>query len=163
MSQQTPSSGPTDDGKAAATRAMPQWILDHLEQYRQSPDEAHFWDATFAGGRPRTPTLLLTTVGRKSGKRLTLPLIYGTDGDRHVIVASKGGAPEHPAWYLNLQSNPQVDVQVAARKFQAVARTASGEERRRLWEMMAGIYPPYPDYQKRTDREIPVVVLETKA
>ena len=163
MSQHTPSSGSTDSGKTTTGREMPKWIVEHLEQYRRSPNEGHFWDATFAGGHPRTPTLLLTTIGRKSGKQLTLPLIYGIDGERHVIVASKGGAPEHPAWYLNLQSNPQVDVQVAARKFQAIARTTHGEERQRLWEMMASIYPPYPDYQKRTNREIPVVVLETKA
>ena len=89
-----------------------------------------------------------------------MPLIYGKDGDRHIIIASKGGAPEHPAWYLNLVAQPKVNVQVSDKKFHAVARVATGEERQRLWAMMTGVYPPYPDYQKNTDREIPVVVLE---
>ena len=101
----------------------------------------------------KTPTLLLTTTGRKSGKQLTMPLIYGVDGKDYVIVASKGGAPEHPAWYLNLQANPQVDLQVADKKCRAVAQTATGEERKHLWDMMTKVYPPYPDYQTRTTRE----------
>jgi proline iminopeptidase len=77
-----------------------------------------------------------------------------------VIVASKGGAPAHPAWYVNLRAQPEVDVQVAADRFRARARTATGAERAALWKQMAEIYPPYNDYQKRTQREIPVVVLE---
>lgn len=147
---------------ATSQHEPPQWIVDHLRRYAESPEKGHLWDGTAAGGLPNTPTLLLTTTGRKSGRQLTMPLIYGQDGDRYVIVASKGGAPQHPAWYLNLQDHPEVAVQVIRDKFSAVARTATGEERERLWKMMSAIYPPYPDYQKRTDRQIPVVVLERK-
>lgn len=141
---------------------VPNWIIRHVRAYEADPVKAHLWDASYSGGRPNTPTLLLTTTGRKSGRRISMPLIYGVDADRYVIVGSKGGAPEHPAWYLNLLANPEVDVQVAARKFHAVARTVTGEERQRLWRMMTEVYPPYPDYQKRTPREIPVVVLEER-
>lgn len=150
------------ENAANAEREVPEWITAHLRRYAESPAQGHLWDATAAGGRPNTPTLLLTTTGRKSGRQLTMPLIYGKDGDHYVIVASKGGAPEHPAWYLNLQSNPRVDLQVVEDKFPAVARTATGEERERLWKMMSAIYPPYPSYQLRTNREIPVVVLEKR-
>jgi deazaflavin-dependent oxidoreductase (nitroreductase family) len=146
---------------AMAKRELPDWIKKHLREYAESPATAHFWDATLAGGKAQTPCLLLTTIGRKSGNPLTLPLIYGKDGLRHVIVASKGGAPDHPAWYLNLQAHPEVAVQVAEKKFRAKSCTASDDERRRLWQMMTEIYPPYSDYQKKTQREIPVVILET--
>jgi len=89
-----------------------------------------------------------------------MPLIYGEADGNYVIVASKGGAPEHPGWYLNLTAKPEVEVQVLANRFRAKARTVTGEERARLWQKMAAIYPPYNAYQKKTDREIPVVVLE---
>ncbi len=139
---------------------LPDWIGKHLGEYQQSGEKGHYWDATFAGGHAKTPTLLLTTTGRKSGKQITMPLIYGADGNSYVIVASKGGAPEHPAWYLNLQANAEVGLQVADKKLRAVARTSTGAERQRLWDMMSAVYPPYPEYQTRTEREIPVVVLE---
>ena len=141
----------------------PIWIGKHLHEYRQSPSKGHAWDARAAGGHADTPTLLLTTTGRKSGKQLTAPLIYGVDGSNYVVVASKGGAPEHPSWYLNLQTQPDVEVQVVEKKTRAVARTATGAERQRLWETMTAIYPPYPSYQRKTNREIPVVVLEPMA
>lgn len=143
--------------------ALPAWIGKHLNQYQQAPDKGHDWDATKAGGHASTPTLLLTTTGRKSGKQLTAPLIYGVDGNNYVVVASKGGAPEHPSWYLNLQSQPRVELQVVEKKMRAVARTATGSERQRLWQMMTAIYPPYPSYQLKTQREIPVVILEPLA
>lgn len=142
---------------------VPAWILKHLNDYKADPAGTHFWDASIGGGKPNTPTLLLTTKGRKSGRRITMPLIYGPDADRYVIVGSKGGGHEHPAWYLNLVATPEVEVQVGSDWFLATARTAFGDERLRLWHMMMEIYPPYPDYQKRTQREIPVVVLERKA
>jgi proline iminopeptidase len=104
--------------------------------------------------------LLLETLGRKSGRPLLLPLIYGRTPSGYAVVASKGGAPSHPAWYLNLAAHPEVQVQVEAERFRARARTVTGEERSRLWQQMTGIYPPYDDYQARTRREIPVVVLE---
>jgi deazaflavin-dependent oxidoreductase (nitroreductase family) len=151
-----------DFHEKAQRHVLPRWIHEHLEQYEADPEAARLWDATPFGGRPDTPCLLLTTRGRKSGRLITMPLIYGVDGDRHVIVGSKGGAPEHAAWYLNLQADPEVEVQVGRERYRAVARTTQGAERARLFEMMTGVYPPYPSYQARTDREIPVVVLERK-
>jgi len=137
---------------------LPDWIRDHVRRYRETDGaDGHMWDSTIAGGPGPVPTLLLTTTGRRSGKARTLPLIYAEADGGHVVIASKGGAPEHPAWYRNLEAHPEVEVQVADRRFRARAR---GEERTRLWKRMAEIYPPYDDYQARTDREIPVVVLE---
>lgn len=142
-------------------KPLPGWIADHLQRYEQSGgSDGHFWDASANGGSSKTPTLLLTTIGRKSGREITLPLIYGAAGGACVIVASKGGAAEHPAWYLNLLAEPEVGVQVADHKFRARARTASGAERQQLWDQLVQIYPPYTEYQQRTDREIPVVVLD---
>jgi deazaflavin-dependent oxidoreductase (nitroreductase family) len=105
-------------------------------------------------------TLLLTTTGRKTGAQHTTPLIYARDGDRYVVVASRGGAPKHPAWYLNLRENPEVEVQVKDEVFGARARTAEGEERERLWAKANEVWPHYDAYARRTAREIPVVVLE---
>ncbi len=107
-----------------------------------------------------TQCLLLTTTGRKSGQPRIMPLIFAPDGDAQVIVASKGGAPEHPAWYLNLRDDPEVEVQVKGDRFAATARDAEGDERDRLWQVMVGEWPAYDEYQAKTDRQIPVVVLE---
>lgn len=143
---------------------LPDWIKDHLKRYLETDGaDGHYWDATIGGGKGMVPTLLLTTVGRKSGKRLTLPLIYGPAGDGYCVIASKGGAPAHPAWYLNLDANPDVHVQVAADKFRARARVAEGAEREALWQKMVEIYAPYDDYQAATERRIPVVVLDPVA
>ena len=140
---------------------LPKWIRDHLRRYLESDGaDGHMWDSTAVGGPGVLPTLILTTIGRKSGKPQMLPLIYGKTEGSYVIVASKGGAPTHPAWYLNLAAQPEVKVQVEAKRFRARARTATGAERSTLWDQMVGIYAPYTDYQKLTDREIPVVVLE---
>ena len=140
---------------------LPDWIKDHLSRYLASNGEdGHMWDATVVGGTGLYPTLLLSTVGRKSGETLTLPLIYGKAGKDHVVIASKGGAPAHPAWYLNLAAQPEVGVQVKADRFAARARTATGAERAALWQMMIGVFHPYETYQAATEREIPVVVLE---
>ncbi len=148
--------------KMTQQHVLPDWIVQHLAEYARDPVKAHLWDGTPFGGYAKTPTLLLTTRGRKTGRILTLPLIYGKDGSNHVIIGSKGGAAEHPAWLLNLEADPNVEVQVVADKFSAVARIAKGDERTRLWKMMVEVYPPYPDYQSRTEREIPVVVLTRK-
>ena len=119
------------------------------------------WDSTSLGGPGLLPTLLLTTRGRKSGEPRALPLIYGTAGDSHVVIASKGGMPTHPLWYLNLDADPACEIQVGAKHVVARARVAEGEERERLWKQMAEIYPPYDDYQKSAgERRIPVVVLD---
>lgn len=126
---------------------------EHVRRYRETGGEVgHIWRGA--------PTLLLTTTGRRSGERRTTPLIYGRDGDRYVVVASKGGAPRHPAWYLNLSAEPEVEVQVLDERFRARASTAGPQERERLWRLMAGIWPAYDEYTQRTEREIPVVVLE---
>jgi len=146
---------------ASPPNELPSWIQDHLSRYlATNGEDGYLWDASLGGGKGLVPTLLLTTVGRKSGRELQLPLIFGQSGPDYVVIASKGGAPAHPAWYLNLEANPQVQVQVKADKFKAIARTASGSERAALWAKLVEIYGPYADYQKKTDREIPVVVLK---
>ncbi len=114
--------------------------------------DGHLWEGV--------TTLLLTTTGRRSGQARTTPLIYGRDGDRYLVVASRGGAPKHPSWYENLAAQPLVQVQVMADRFKARARTATAAEKPALWKTMAAIWPPYDEYQARTTREIPVVILE---
>lgn len=138
---------------------LPQWIADHVRLYQRDPDKGHLWNP--GGGESVLPTLLLTTTGRKSGKERLLPLIYKKVGDDYVIIASKAGAPDHPAWYVNLVANPLCGVQVGHDVFKARARTAEGEERENLWQQLKEVYPPYDDYQKTAgSRRIPVVVLE---
>jgi deazaflavin-dependent oxidoreductase (nitroreductase family) len=140
------------------------WIAEHIELYRKDPEKAHWWDSKPLGGPGLLPTLLLTTTGRKSGEPRALPLIYGEHGSGYVVVASKGGLPNHPVWYLNLEANPECELMVGPRRVSARARVAEGEERARLWRQMAKIYPPYDEYQKRAGaRTIPVVVLEPVA
>ncbi len=137
------------------------WVAEHIRKYQESNGaEGHIWHGV--DGNLNVPCLLLTTKGSKSGQERTAALIYGQDGDNYVVVASKGGTPESPAWYGNLAANPEVRVQVLADKFAATARTASGEERTRLWRIMAEIFPSYNDYQEKAKgtREIPVVVLQ---
>jgi deazaflavin-dependent oxidoreductase (nitroreductase family) len=142
------------------TRELPDWIKNHLARYIATDGaEGYLWDASLGGGTGLVPTLLLSTTGRKSGNVLTLPLIFGRAGANYVVVASKGGAPTHPAWYLNLQANPEVRVQVKGDKFTARAHTADGAERAGLWAKMVEVYGPYAQYQTKTDRQIPVVVL----
>ena len=138
---------------------LPELIRSHLKLYLETDGrEGHMWQAP---GLDPLPTLLLTTQGRRSGRSRILPLIYGKQGDDYMVVASRGGAPNHPAWYLNLAAEPEVGVQVARDKFRARARTTHGDERSSLWEMMAQIYAPYTEYQTRAgSREIPVVVLD---
>lgn len=141
--------------------SLPSWIKEHVALYLQDGEAGHYWDASQGGGEGMLTTLLLTTTGRKSGNTLVLPLIYRPTGDGgYCIIASKGGAPAHPAWFLNLQADPNVHVQVANDKFNAVARVAEGEERENLWQIMVDYYPPYTDYQAATERKIPVVVLD---
>jgi len=136
------------------------WIKNHTELYRTDPEKAHMWDSSVAGGPGLLPTLLLTTTGRKSGEPRALPLIYGKHGNSYVIIASKGGWPTHPAWYLNLQANPECDLMVGPKAVKARARVAEGDERETLWKQLAEIYPPYDEYQEKTERQIPVVVLD---
>lgn len=127
---------------------------EHVRRYRETDGEVgHIW-------REGSTILLLTTTGRKTGEKRTVPLIYAQDGDAYVIVASKGGAPEDPGWYKNLEQNREVELQVKDAVFLARARDAQGEERERLWRMANEVWPHYDEYAKKTDREIPVVVLE---
>jgi len=147
----------TEPNKAAE---LPTWIKDHIARYvATNGEDGYLWDASMGGGKGLVPTLLLTTIGRKSGRVLTLPLIFGRSGADYVVVASKGGAPTNPAWYLNLEANPEVKVQVKAEKFTARTHTANAAERAVLWPKMVEIYAPYTQYQAKTDRQIPVVVL----
>ncbi|WP_440063518.1 nitroreductase family deazaflavin-dependent oxidoreductase [Streptosporangium sp. OZ121] len=126
---------------------------EHVDRYRATDGaEGHEWQGTTA--------LLLTTTGRKSGEPRTTPLIYQRHGDDLLLVASKGGADEPPLWYLNLQENPEVEVQVLGDRFRARARTATPEEKPEMWSIMTAAWPAYDEYTKKTEREIPVVVLE---
>lgn len=126
---------------------------EHVDRYRATDGaEGHEWQGTL--------TLLLTTTGRKSGEERTTPLIYAPVGDAYAIVASKGGSDEPPAWYLNLAANPEVEVQVLGDRFKARARTADAEEKAEIWPTMVSEWPAYDEYQARTERQIPVVVLE---
>ncbi|HEY2310643.1 MAG TPA: nitroreductase family deazaflavin-dependent oxidoreductase [Gaiellaceae bacterium] len=127
---------------------------EHVRLYRETDGEiGHEW-------REGSTILLLTTTGRRSGNETTTPLIYDLDGDRPVIVASKGGAADDPGWFKNLAKNPAVGVQIKGDRFRARARVAEGEERSRLWKLMNRMWPHYDEYATKTDREIPVVVLE---
>jgi deazaflavin-dependent oxidoreductase (nitroreductase family) len=129
------------------------WVADHIRRYVESDGErGHEWRGV--------PTLLLTTRGRKSGKLRRTALIYGQDGDSYLVVGSEGGAPKHPNWYHNLVDHPDVRVQVGAETFDARARAATAEEKPELWRKMASIWPDYDKYQAKTDRQIPVVILE---
>jgi F420H(2)-dependent quinone reductase len=142
---------------------LPQWMKDHTDRYLSSGGtDGHMYTISRPGSPEITvPSLLLTTTGRKSGERYLFPLFYGQAGTSYFVIASKGGAPEHPGWYRNIIANPEVDIQVATKKMQARARTAVGEERARLWEQAVKFFPPYADYKlKATGREIPVVVLD---
>ncbi|MEJ8645764.1 nitroreductase family deazaflavin-dependent oxidoreductase [Streptomyces sp. MS1.HAVA.3] len=129
------------------------WQLDHVKQYVASNgSEGQQWNGT--------QTLLLTTVGRVSGKAVRTPLIYGEADGRYLVVASKGGDPEHPLWFRNLTAHPEVRIQVGAEILQGTARTANAEERAAYWPLMVKHWPAYDEYQAKTDREIPIVVIE---
>ena len=129
------------------------WQAEHARRYVATGGaEGHMWNGV--------PTLLLTTTGRRSGEPFTTPLIYGREGNRYIIVASYGGAPRHPQWYRNLRARPEVEVQVLAERFRSRARPATPAEKPALWKLMADIWPAYDQYQARTSRVIPVVILE---
>jgi deazaflavin-dependent oxidoreductase (nitroreductase family) len=141
---------------------LPGWMRDHTNRYLSSGGtDGHMYTVTPPGYPEMTvPSLLLTTTGRKSGEKFIFPLFYGEAGDGYIVVASKGGAPAHPGWYKNLLANPEVEVQVGTKRLKARARTATGGERAQLWDKALKFWPPYADYAKKTEREIPVVVLD---
>jgi deazaflavin-dependent oxidoreductase (nitroreductase family) len=125
---------------------------EHVQRYRETDGEVgYLWNGV--------PILLLTTTGRKSGEARTTPLIFARDGADYLVVASQGGAPTHPNWYLNLLEQPGAEIQVKAERIAVTGRAATAEERPRLWDVVRGPWPNYDVYQERTDREIPVVVL----
>jgi deazaflavin-dependent oxidoreductase (nitroreductase family) len=128
---------------------------EHVRVYRETAGErGYHWRGT--------TILLLTTEGRKSGQQRTTPLIHRTDGDRWVVVASKGGAPANPGWFENLVANPDATIEVKGEEVPVRATTAEGDERARLWSLMTEVWPAYDEYQARTEREIPVVVLSRR-
>ena len=141
---------------------LPEWMLKHVNRYLDSGGtDGHMYKVTPPGYPEMTvPSLLLTTRGRKSGQEFIFPLFYGQAGGSCFVVASKGGSPDHPGWYKNLLANPDVGIQVGTQTFKVRARTASGAERARLWQEALKFWPPYADYERKTDREIPVVVLD---
>jgi deazaflavin-dependent oxidoreductase (nitroreductase family) len=127
---------------------------EHVDRYEATDgEEGYHWEKG-------TTILLLHTTGRKSGKDYTHPLIYRDFGDAYLIVASKGGDPEHPSWYKNIENDPTVVVQIKGEKFSARARTANADERPAMWKHMVEVWPDYENYATKTDREIPIVVLE---
>ncbi|MCA1655467.1 MAG: nitroreductase family deazaflavin-dependent oxidoreductase [Pseudonocardiaceae bacterium] len=127
-----------------------EWVAEHIRRFV----------ATDGRARPGMNDLLLTTRGRRSGKLRRTALVYARDGDHYVVAASNGGADRHPAWYLNLVADPDVTVQVGARSLAARARTATAEEKPRLWRLMVAVLPSYQGYQQATSRDIPMVVIE---
>lgn len=143
---------------------LPEWVRDHVALYLDSEGKAgEMWDSSVAGGTGPIATLLLATTRRQSGASHTVPLIYGEADGNYVIVASRGGSTDDPDWYKNLAADADVSVRVATKVFDATARTAAGKERESLWKQMAAIFPPYDVYRERTERQIPVVVLEPVA
>jgi deazaflavin-dependent oxidoreductase (nitroreductase family) len=125
---------------------------EHVQRYQETDGEVgYIWNGV--------PILLLTTTGRKTGAPWTTPLIHGRDGDDYLVVASMGGAPQHPNWYRNLAANPAAQIQVRSEHLNVTARTASDTEKLRLWKIVSDLWPNYDVYQSRTDRVIPVVVL----
>jgi deazaflavin-dependent oxidoreductase (nitroreductase family) len=127
---------------------------EHVRVYQETDGErGYLW-------RNGTTILLLTTTGRKSGEPRTMPLIHRTDGDRWIVVASKGGWDHDPIWFKNLQANPTAEIQVLDERIPVTYSVAEGEERERLWKLMCEAWPDYESYQEKTDREIPVVILE---
>lgn len=128
---------------------------DHVKAYRESNGEVgYLWNGA--------TSLLLTTTGRKSGAARTSALIFARDGDDYLVVASMGGAPQHPSWYLNLTANPEAEVQVKGDHVPVTARTATDDEKPRLWKIVTEQWPNYDVYQTRTDRVIPLVVLSPR-
>jgi deazaflavin-dependent oxidoreductase (nitroreductase family) len=139
--------------KAAATQTQNAVTAAHRAAYRATGGRV-------GGSFGRLHMLLLTTTGARTGNKRVQPLLYTMDGERYVLIASNGGAPRHPAWFLNLRAHPLAEVQVGGRVVRVRAREAKQEERERLWQQMAAVWPLYNGYQHRADRQIPVVLLE---
>ena len=160
----TDHANPTNAGKDEL-QALPDNVVRalaaHLEQYKKDPVAAHYWDPICIGvpGGP-VASLLLVHTGRKSGKPLECILQYYRRGKEVAVVGSRGGTAEHPHWYLNLVAHPECTVQIAAERFRAQARTVTGPERGPWWDFVVKEQPIQREYQTRTSREIPVIVLD---
>jgi deazaflavin-dependent oxidoreductase (nitroreductase family) len=151
----------SDDSSATIRDSRKDFMTEHREAYlRSGGAQGHIMDITAVGGHSFTTHCMIKYTGRKSGKVFITPLIYGDIGGEVVIVASKGGADHHPAWYLNIRENPEVEFQVATQAFRGTWREPTGEERAKVWAFMIDVFPSYIDYQKGTDREIPLVMMK---
>ena len=150
----------SNESAAAIRQERRDWTARHREVYlRSGGTQGHVMDISEAGGHAFTTHCLIRVKGRKSGRTQIVPLIYGDVGGEVVIVASKGGADENPEWYLNLRASDDVDIQIATQAFRASWREPEGDERHRIWDFMAHVYPPSLNYQKATTRHIPVIML----
>lgn len=140
--------------------ALKPMFAEHLRTYlATNGEEGYIFDASPHGGSPVTTTLILKTIGRKSGRTLLVPLIYSAWGDEYIVIASKGGADENPAWFTNLIARPDICFQVRNKKFRGTWRVAEGKERAQIWDYVTRYFPPYAQYQAITERTIPAVVL----
>jgi deazaflavin-dependent oxidoreductase (nitroreductase family) len=153
------SNGPVVTPEYIAARRA--WGVEHYRMYMSSGGaQGHIMDVSDIGGHRFTTMVLVRAAGRKSGQVRVTPLVYGDLGGEVVVVGSKGGAPDHPAWYLNVKSSPTVDIQIATQAFHATWREPEGAEREKVWAFMEGAFPPYRDYQARTQRQIPLVMFQ---
>jgi deazaflavin-dependent oxidoreductase (nitroreductase family) len=151
----------SDTSSAAIRETRVDWISEHREKYlRSGGAEGHIMDVSAVGGHSFTPHCLIKYKGRKSGKVFITPLIYGATGGEVVIVASKGGADQHPDWYLNICDSPSVEFQVATQGFRGTWREPQGAERDRIWAFMVDTFPAYAKYQASTKRQIPLVMIK---
>jgi deazaflavin-dependent oxidoreductase (nitroreductase family) len=150
----------SNETSAEIIKATIQKLKEHRAVYLGSGGtEGHILDGSFIGGHKLCATLLLKCAGRKSGKTIITPLVYGYIGGDVVVVASKGGADAHPAWYLNVKDSKEVAFQIATQAYRASWREPVGAERTKIWDYMVGVFPPYQNYQASTQREIPLVMM----
>lgn len=151
----------SDESAAAIRDTRKDFITEHREMYlRSGGAQGHILDITAVGGHSFTTHCMIRYTGRKSGKVFITPLIYGDIGGEVVIVASKGGADQHPAWYLNIRDSDQVEFQIATQAFRGTWREPEGAERDRIWAFMVEVFPAYAQYQASTERRIPLVMMK---
>jgi deazaflavin-dependent oxidoreductase (nitroreductase family) len=151
----------SDESYLEISKARRDWKTEHLDLYlRSGGTQGHIVDVTAVGGYKFNTTLLLRYVGRKTGRTIIAPLNYGDIGGEVVVVASKGGADHHPAWYLNVKQSKTLDFQIATQAYRASWREPQGAERARVWDFMVSVFPPYEKYQASTTREIPLVMMK---
>ena len=151
----------SNESSAAIRESRRDFMTEHREMYlRSGGAEGHIMDITPVGGHPFTTHCLIKYTGRKSGKVFITPLIYGDIGGEVVIVASKGGADEHPAWYLNIRDSDHVEFQIATQAFRGTWREPQGAEREKVWNFMVDVFPSYAGYQASTSRQIPLIMMK---